>query len=1396
MSSADPSSNDQIPVDHDAQLDAILEAILSRVRRGEQYSVTQWQLHYPDWADKLNEFLPMMLMAERLDANSSRIESRDVGSPAFDMADRFDDFGSSPTDEQYPCQLGDYELLEVLGRGGMGVVFSAHQRSLDRTVAVKVLARHLTGNPKLVERFHREAQSAARLHHKNIVPVFDHGITAGVSWYAMQRIEGESLNVTVARLREASSADRNKVESQEREAGPVCQSPLLENELRPLNDFKRLALIARDVAYALEYAHQHGVIHRDIKPGNLILDRSGNIWISDFGLARIDSESQLTQAGDVVGTFRYVAPEQLDGISAPSCDIYGLGVTLYELATLRPAWSSDAQGKILEQVRRETVSSPRTWNPDIPRDLETIILKAMAREPRDRYSSASAFADDLDRFCQDLPIRARVPSSWELVLRWSRKNKVAATAWMLLALLVGLVIPAILLNSNLMLQSEIRRVKSAESATLKANRENQRQLIESRILQARAIRRSATISARQEALEAVQQGIAEIKFLESPKETTTLLENQLLTEAIAALALPHFERERLLTIPQTGLESPIVLDVADEHVVLMGFVSQRYQTRVLSIGEPQKPIWQIDQHAHFARLIESVNAIVISSDIVSPRQVEVWDVPNNRMLWRSSLRSSHWNSEAFAISAGARFVVAVNTDGHLIRFDVEQKTVDLGAKLQDRALPLRLQTNPTSEKVALIYPDRIEVREFATGRVVRQLSKPREGIEISRGFWSPDDRWFAARMSDGVVAIYELPDWKIVRSFMTDPGGGSLLDATPDGRLLSTASWARRIKLWDVLTGESIASITAPKEIHAINLSGNRLGPIVDSEQVTAYRHHPSSIFDSYGLTPNPLVRPFQLALSSDGTVLVIDSDTEGLYFLDLANQRHHWTPLKYNFPMFDQLGNLWAIRDGTIYRWPLLSTLSSAGQLQFDSRQTVLHTRSNCFSVGPQCQTLAWTTESGGVAVADLSQSPLQPRVLKNQGDVRFVLVSPDEQWVAAPGWHEPACYVFEVATGRHWNLAPGFTGCYPRFSPDGSRLVVAISGKEIRIYQTGQWDRPLRIIEATDGLPAFSPDGTLLAVGMTPGSISLFDLTQESEPLELTLPTELRVGNIVFSHDGSQLFFNSNDSQCVYRWNFWSLHQELKDLGVEPGLISRFAAASQIDQSTVDAIVDGQSADARTNPLTTNHETPHAGHRPPNQIAGPDHGTETMDRLRDDWVVFEVKEAEIVQWESRFERAFERSDRPELIDILRQLVRLKPDDAWHNNNLAWYLAEKPGSPQVQLSQALEQAKVALDKEPDNPYFVNTLGVVQYRLGEYEQAQATLTRAISLQTSVTETIEDEYFLSMTFAKRGQLTRGLQALLRGLLFQLRTDPRNRDRWNLAAEATFTLARSLIKNQTE
>jgi serine/threonine protein kinase len=200
--------------------------------------------------------------------------------------------------------------------------------------------------------------------------------------------------------------------------------------------FRSVARIGHQVAEALAYAHDRGVVHRDIKPSNLLLDAAGVVWVTDFGLAKTDEEG-LTRTGDILGTIRYMAPERFRGACDARADIYALGLTLYELALLRPAFESPDRLKLIEQVRHQEPTRPRSIDPRIPRDLETIVLKAIDKDPQRRYSTAAALGEDLQRFVEDRPIRARRVSAAERLLRWGRRNKLVAC--LLASLLVTLV---------------------------------------------------------------------------------------------------------------------------------------------------------------------------------------------------------------------------------------------------------------------------------------------------------------------------------------------------------------------------------------------------------------------------------------------------------------------------------------------------------------------------------------------------------------------------------------------------------------------------------------------------------------------------------------------------------------------------------------------------------------------------------------------------------------------------------------------------------------------------------------------------------------------------------------------------------------------------------------------
>lgn len=316
--------------------------------------------------------------------------------------------------------LGDFRIIREIGRGGMGIVYEAEQESLGRRVALKVISDPSLASPNVLRRFQREAQAAARLHHTNIVPVFGVGQQDGKHYYVMQYIEGRGLDKVLsnlsARRDRPSESPAGSDKPQHGLTGPYA-APASGNGY-----WREVARIGVQAADALDYAHRHDTLHRDVKPGNLLLDAQGVVWIADFGLAKLAGRTDLTGPHRVVGTVRYMAPEMFEGQSDARSDVYGLGLTLYELLTLQPAFDETAEHRLLVQVTEEEPPRPRTCNPKIPRDLEMIVLKAIARDPARRYQAADQLADDLRLFLEDRPVAARRTTAAERLWRWSRRN--------------------------------------------------------------------------------------------------------------------------------------------------------------------------------------------------------------------------------------------------------------------------------------------------------------------------------------------------------------------------------------------------------------------------------------------------------------------------------------------------------------------------------------------------------------------------------------------------------------------------------------------------------------------------------------------------------------------------------------------------------------------------------------------------------------------------------------------------------------------------------------------------------------------------------------------------------------------------------------------------------------
>lgn len=492
------STSDRNPVD------VLADKFAARLREGSSPSIEDYAEQYPELADEIRATFPSIAMMERLSQkeHTERQFERQTSRLTGHMTET----------------LGDFQIVREIGRGGMGIVYEAVEKSLKRRVALKVLGPGVADSPKQIQRFIREAEAAARLHHTNIVPVYGLGEEQDLHFFAMQFIDGVPLSDVI---RSVSGRPARSDDSAVSDGGTLADkllTPAASNDTRTDSDcfsaadaaqvllsgtlknrslratgestveepatgqvspekvtvtesvdssrwngelhrlphelqsdaetspsesvqlagektlpeismryWRSIARIGSEVADALYYSHQHGVMHRDVKPSNLLLDREGVVWVTDFGLARHEDQEGITNTGDIVGTLRYMAPEQFSGESNNRSDIYSLGLTLYELLALRPAFEESRHGPLISQ---KTTSMPpvlRSINRDIPRDLETITEKACATNPAHRYATAAELAEDLRRFLDDRPVLARRATTTEQLWRWVRRNPVVAS---------------------------------------------------------------------------------------------------------------------------------------------------------------------------------------------------------------------------------------------------------------------------------------------------------------------------------------------------------------------------------------------------------------------------------------------------------------------------------------------------------------------------------------------------------------------------------------------------------------------------------------------------------------------------------------------------------------------------------------------------------------------------------------------------------------------------------------------------------------------------------------------------------------------------------------------------------------------------------------------------------
>lgn len=422
-------------------VEVLCEEFLVRWRKGDDVSIESYAEVHENLRDDILALFPAMLAMETAKQDDLSASTR----PVYLHVDQLQ-------------RIGDFRIIREIGRGGMAIVYEAEQQSLQRRVAIKVFPEQAFENSRHVHRFQREAQTVAALHHNNIVPIFGSGEQDGLHYFVMQLLTGQSLDKIIETLNlcEQQGDDGHCSPSRGTKSSgevPVGSPPASTRENArsafhlDAGHWRWSADIVQQIANGLEYAHQHGVMHRDIKASNIIVDEKGRAWLTDFGLATNQSADQLSHSGDIAGTLRYMAPERLSGESDIRSDVYSLGLTLYEILTLRHAFNCKGRGQLINTILHESPRPPREIVPEIPRDLETIVLKAMAKDPRTRYASAADFAMDLQNFAADRPINARRVNRAERIVKWAKRNPIMAA--LTSALIVCVVASFITISSNL-----------------------------------------------------------------------------------------------------------------------------------------------------------------------------------------------------------------------------------------------------------------------------------------------------------------------------------------------------------------------------------------------------------------------------------------------------------------------------------------------------------------------------------------------------------------------------------------------------------------------------------------------------------------------------------------------------------------------------------------------------------------------------------------------------------------------------------------------------------------------------------------------------------------------------------------------------------------------------------
>jgi serine/threonine protein kinase/WD40 repeat protein len=1145
--------------------DALAEEFVARHRAGEKPSVSEYAAKYPKLADDIRDLFPgLLLMEDVRPAAGDATGSCSAISP-----------GPGPT----PGRLGDYRIVREVGRGGMGVVYEAEQVSLGRHVALKVLPAHGLMNPTFLERFRREAKAAARLHHTNIVPVYGVGEADGVHFYAMQFIAGQSLHQVLHDLRRlrkppltptplprgergrgegAGDANATGAVSVAQglltgqftaAAAPAAEEPADTPEAPPpaapdgprsstglsaggseAQYYRSVARVGLQVADALAYAHKQGVLHRDVKPSNLMLDPQGTVWITDFGLAKAEGGDELTATGDVVGTVRFLAPERFEGRSLPQSDLYSLGLTLYELLTLRPAFDGSNKARLIERVLHEPPVPPRKRDPHVPRDLETIVLTCLAKDVGGRYATAEALAEDLRRFLADRPIRARRASSAERLWRWCRRNPVVAS-------LLGVVAVVLLVGTAVSTHFAIQATHRAEQAQ-NAQREARLGQAEALVGQAHGIRYSRRSGQRFEALAALDKAATIGREVGQPPEWFDRLRN----EAIAALALPDLH----ITHSWDGFPPGTHRTALSTDFELYARTTKQGACSIRRVADDV-------EIARLREIGEPTSVTFGSGRLLAVRgetsgRCQLWDLNTPEPVCRLEQQHVHAldfrpDGRLIAVSSSNGSISVYQTDTGNRRHFLEPKGITLNAS------PF---LHPTEPIVAICsyWSNMLQVRDLHNGGVLVSLTLPWRGSWVCP--WSPDGRTLAVSEGDGGrVHLYAFdlaaPSLRLTRALQAHTGGGTLVCFNAAGDRLAAHGWGGSVDLFDVTTGPLLFS-TKLQVVDCASFLFDRTGKRLGAARMEARDNQIGlwSVADareyrvllseearhSYGHSRQP-------AVHQDGRLAALGM-ADGVAVWDVETGRQ---VAFVNVPggggnVSFEAGSLLSNASAGCFRWSVRPDPTKPGRLIIGPPERLpFPSGDRSIAASRDGQVIAQTIYRSGGWV--LHPRAPQARRVESEGSF-WVSVSPDGCLVAFGG-NMPHVNVYEAATGRRVWQSSTDDHCYCRFSRDGRWLVTDNDG--VRAYRVGTWEPGPRLGPGTPW--DISPDSRLVVLGLSEGVHRLVELATGRELARLEDPEQNAYSPAVFTPDGTRLVVSANDGLRV--WDLRHIRAELTRLGLD---------------------------------------------------------------------------------------------------------------------------------------------------------------------------------------------------------------------------------------------------------